>query len=337
MCQTRREPGGPSLRAGERVYVKSMVSLGRNAAGAPEPDPGVFGSGLVDEAARLDAALPDVDWTVLPEGAVRDRFEAPSGTLATITMGVPGNPRVLLVPGATGSKEDFSLMLPELAAAGYFVLSCDIAGQYESAGAGPEHLVPPRTRYDYELFTDDLIALLESGGAAHVVGYSFSAIVAQLAFSQRPELFRSLTLLSCPPEPGQCFRGVQRVGRLSRWINARLGAALMIWGIRSNVIRVPPNRMRFVNQRFSLTRRESVRDIIGLMRRTPDLRPVLAAASLPKFVAVGEHDLWPLALHRRFAQSIGAKIAVYRGGHSPSETSPHQMSRDLIALYTDAG
>ena len=66
-----------------------------------------------------------------------------AGRLATITMGDPGNPRVLLVPGATGSKEDFSLMLPELAAAGYFVLSCDIAGQYESAGAGPENLVPP--------------------------------------------------------------------------------------------------------------------------------------------------------------------------------------------------
>ena len=107
----------------------------------------------------------------------------------------------------------------------------------------------------------------------------------------------------------------------------------MIWGIRSNVVRVAPNRIRFVRYRFRLTRRQSVRDIFGLMQHAPDLRPVLAAAALPKFVAVGEHDLWPLALHRRFAQAIGAKIAVYRGGHSPSETSPHQMSRDLIALY----
>ena len=63
----------------------------------------------------------------------------------------------------------------------------------------------------------------------------------------------------------------------------------------------------------------------------------MAAASLPKFVAVEEHGLLPIALHRRFAQAIGAKIAVYRGGHSPSETPPHQMSRDLIALYADAG
>ncbi|HET8877845.1 MAG TPA: alpha/beta hydrolase [Arthrobacter sp.] len=315
-----------------------MASTGRRIPGAPEPDPEVFGSGLVDEAARLDAALPDVDWTVPPAGAVRGRFQAPSGELATLAMGNPDHPRVLLIPGATGSKEDFALMLPQLAAAGFHVLSCDIAGQYESAGAGPEQLTPPRKHYDYPLFTADLIALLEAGGgAAHVVGYSFAAIVAQLAYAQRPELFRSLTLLSCPPEPGNSFRGVQRIGRFSGWASPRIGAALMIWGIRSNVVPVAPNRIRFVRSRFRLTRRQAVNDIFGLMQHAPDLRPVLAAASLPKLVAVGEHDLWPLALHRRFAQAIGAKIAVYRGGHSPSETSPHQMSRDLIALFTAAG
>ena len=315
-----------------------MASTGRKIPGAPEPDPEVFGSGLIDEAARLDAALADVDWFAPPPGSVRGEFRAPSGSLATLSMGDACNPRVLLIPGVTGSKEDFSLMLSQLAGAGYFALSCDIAGQYESANAGPEQLVPPRKHYDYKLFSDDLIALLESGeGPAHVVGYSFSAIVAQLVLAQRPELFRSLTLLSCPPEPGNSFRGVQRVGRFSAWAGPRTGAALMIWAIRSNVVRVAPNRIRFVRYRFRLTRRKSVSDIVGLMQHAPDLRPVLAAATLPKLVAVGEHDLWPLALHRRFAQAIGAKIAVYRGGHSPSETSPHQMSRDLIALYADAG
>ena len=309
-----------------------MVSADSSAQNDPEPEG--FGSALIDEAARRDAALGDVDWTALPDGAVRGTFEAPSGALATLSMGTPGNPRVLLIPGATGSKEDFVLMLPELAAAGYFVLSCDIAGQYESAAAGPESLLPPRTHYDYDLFTNDLLALLDAeDGSAHVVGYSFAAIVTQLAFSRRPEKFRSLTLLSCPPEPGQSFRGVQRIGRISRWTNPRIGAALMIWGIRVNVARVPPHRLRFVRYRFRFTRRSSVRDIVGLMQHAPDLREALAAAPLPKFVTVGEHDLWPLALHRRFAQSIGARISVYRGGHSPSETSPHQMSRDLIALF----
>ncbi|WP_091562526.1 alpha/beta fold hydrolase [Arthrobacter sp. ok362] len=311
-----------------------MVSVGRKAQGTPFPEPGGFGSGLVDDAARRDAALPDFDWALLPEGVVRGEFAAPSGTLATISTGDPGKPRVVLIPGATGSKEDFILMLPELAAAGYFVLSCDIAGQYESAQAGPENLVPPRCRYDYELFRDDLLAMLDAEeGAVHVVGYSFAAIVAQLAFAQRPEKFRSLTLISCPPEPGQSFRGVRLAGWFSRWVNNRVGTAVMIWGIRRNVARVAPKRLRFVKSRFAFTRRASVIDIIGLMKHTPDLRRALATGTLPKLVAVGEHDLWPLALHRHFAQSIGARIAVYRGGHSPSETSPYQITRDLIALF----
>ena len=318
-----------------RGHVKSVVSAGSNAQGTPLPVPEGFGSGLVDDAARRDAALPDFDWAALPEGVVRGEFEAPSGTLATIASGDPGGPRVVLVPGATGSKEDFILMLPELAAAGYFVLSCDIAGQYESGRAGPENLDPPRSRYDYELFRDDLLAMLDAGdGAAHVVGYSFAAIVAQLAFAQRPEKFRSLTLISCPPGPGQSLRGLRLVGWISGLVSSRVGTALMIWGIRTNVARVAPQRLRFVRSRFAFTRRASVIDMFDLMQQTPDLRRVLAAAALPKFVAVGEHDLWPLRRHRRFAQSIGARIAVYRGGHSPSETSPYQISRDLIALFS---
>ncbi|MDD1475857.1 alpha/beta fold hydrolase [Arthrobacter sp. H16F315] len=312
-----------------------MASADSTAHNGPEPEG--FGSALVDEAARRDAALGDVDWAAVPEGAVRGTFDAPSGPLATLSMGTPGNPRVLMIPGATGSKEDFVLMLPELAAAGYFAVSYDIAGQYDSAAAGPEHLVPERTHYDYDLFTRDLVAMLDAEeGAAHVVGYSFAAIVAQLACIRRPEKFRSLTLLSCPPEPGQGFRGVKRIGRFSGRASPRIGAALMVWGIRANVIHVPPQRLRFVKHRFRFTRRSSVSDIFALMQRAPDLRAALAAAALPKLVAVGEHDLWPLALHRRFAQSIGARIVVYRGGHSPNETSPYQLSRDLIALYESA-
>ncbi|HJV99666.1 MAG TPA: alpha/beta hydrolase [Arthrobacter sp.] len=296
--------------------------------------PEEFGSSRGDAAALLDAALGDVDWATPPAGAVVMRIPVPSGHLAALALGNPGDPWIVLVPGATGSKEDFSLMMPDLAAAGYFVLSYDLAGQYESAAAGPENLVPPRRHYDYELFVEDFLAVMEAGGRpAHVVAYSFAAIVAQLAFSKRPELFTSLTLLSCPPEPGQSFRGVSRIGRFSDWANGRIGAALLIWGIRRGFVRVPEGRRRFVRQRFRFTRRASVRDIFVLMKNAPDLRKLLADAALPKLVAVGEHDLWPLRLHRLFAQAIGARIAVYRGGHSPCETSPHEFSRDLLSLY----
>ncbi|MDQ0800984.1 alpha/beta hydrolase [Arthrobacter sp. SLBN-112] len=301
-------------------------------------NPEEFDSARVDAAALLDAELGDVDWLVPPPGAVHRSIDVPSGKLAAMTLGNPGDPCVVLVPGATGSKEDFTLMMPDLASAGYFALSYDLAGQYQSAAAGPENLVPPRRHYDYPLFVDDFLAVLQATtGPAHVVGYSFAGIIAQLAYVQRPELFRSITLLSCPPEPGQSFRGVSRIGRLSTWVNGRVGAALLIWGIRSGrVVHVPAERRRFVNYRFRFTRRASVRDIFTLMQNVPDLRQTLAEAPIPKFVAVGEHDLWPLQLHRLFARAIRARIGVYRGGHSPSETSPHEFSRDLLALYAKA-
>ncbi|WP_285246230.1 alpha/beta hydrolase [Pseudarthrobacter sp. efr-133-R2A-89] len=313
-----------------------MAMPGRSGDGE---DPGVLGRARMDAAALLDAGLGDVDWAVPPPGSVGFTIDVPSGQLAAVALGDPDDPCVVLVPGATGSKEDFSLMMPDLAAAGYFVLAYDLAGQYQSAGAGPENLAPPRNHYDYRLFVDDFVAVLETMATpVHVVGYSFAAIIAQLAFVERPGLFRSLTLLACPPEPGQGFKGVGRIGRFSTWVNGRAGAALLIWGIRSGrVARVPRGRQRFVNYRFRFTRRASIRDIYTLMQHVPDVRQELARASVPKFVAVGDHDLWPLTLHRQFAQAIRARIGVYRGGHSPCETSPHEFSRDLLALYAGAG
>ncbi len=292
----------------------------------------------IDAAAELDAALPDRDWTVLADGVVRSWFTAPSGRLSTISLGDPSNPRVLLVPGVTGSKEDFTLMMPWLAEAGFYVQSVDVAGQYESAAAGPENLDPPRPRYDYDLFVDDLLAMLDDGsGPSHVLGYSFAGTVSQLAFLRRPDLFRSLTLLSCPPQPGQGFRGVKRIGRFSGLTTGRVGAMFMIWGLRRNVTRVPPGRQAFVEHRLTITRRAAVRDIISLMKRAPDARAELQDSAIPKLVAVGEHDLWPLALHARFAEEIQARVAVYRTGHSPCETTPHQLVRDMLELFERAG
>lgn len=297
--------------------------------------PSEFGSAAFDEAARHDLALPDLDWSVLPDGAERVTFDVPSGRLAGMAQGEKGRPRVLLVPGVTGSKEDFLLMLPVLADAGYRVESFDLAGQYQSADAGPANLSPPRTHYDYDLFVDDLIAVLESGATpVHVLGYSFAGLVTQFAFARRPALFASVTLLSCPPRPGQSFRGMKRVGWLTGLGPDRWGAWLLYWGIRRNVTSVPPGRLRFANARFAFTRRSSVNDVIGLMRHTPDAGAALANARLPKLVAVGEHDLWPMELHAEFAQRIGAALAAYGAGHSPCESAPHQLSRDMIALFS---
>ncbi|PQZ50955.1 MULTISPECIES: alpha/beta fold hydrolase [unclassified Microbacterium] len=280
--------------------------------------------------ASLDAAIGDVDWTVPPEGSVRSWFSAPSGDLAVVSLGDPAQPRVVLVPGATGSKEDFALMLPLLARAGYFVQSFDIAGQYESHAAGAN------SAYTYELFVADLIAFLDAGAPAHLLGYSFAGIVAQLVAIRRPDLVRSLTLLTTPPGSGNVFASMKWLGPLAPITTPHRGAGLMIWGIVTNKNRVPPRRLEFVRSRFALTSRRSVDEIVGLMMVAPDLRSRVRTLPIPKLVVAGSHDLWPLAAHARFAHDIDAEFRAYPTGHSPSETTPHQLTADLLDLYSRA-
>ena len=286
-----------------------------------------------DRARELDRALGEVDWRHRPPGVERVSFAAPSGELAGLVAGDPAAPRVVLAPGVTGSKEDFILMLPLLAASGFRAESYDLAGQYESHAAGPERLEPPRRRYDHELFVDDLAAVVGAGSApVHLLGYSFSGTVAQLFAVRHPELVASLTLLSTPPLAGQAFRGVKVLGPISSVAPGRVGGALMIWGVRNNLNRAPEHRIGFVRERFALTRRSSVGDVVSLMRRTPDLDAELAALPAPRLVVSGEHDLWPVELHRAFAERIGAELLVTAGGHSPCEDSPVELTRALVAL-----
>ena len=295
---------------------------------APLPDPAADASA----AAARDAAIGEIDWAVPAPGSIASVFAAPSGPLAVVSLGDPAHPRVVLVPGATGSKEDFVLMLPLLAEAGYFVQAYDLAGNYQSATAGPA----PGERYGYPLFTADLVAFLEAGAPAHLLGYSFAGIVAQLVAAERPELVRSLTLLTTPPDPGNSYRHVKWIGWLSRFLTGRQGAALMIWGIRTNKNKVGPSRLAFVRARFDLTRRSCVDDIVRLMKNAPDAASAVRAAGLPTLVATSEHDLWPVTRYALLAERLGARLAVYRTGHSPCETTPHQLVRDMLHLYRDA-
>jgi len=291
-----------------------------------------------EQAVALDARIVqgDIDWAAPDPGAVPFRFDAPSGSLAAWSQGDPANPRVVLVAGATGSKEDFLLMAPPLARAGYFVQSYDMAGQYESADAGPS---PSSGRWDFELYVGDMLAFLRDAGAtpAHLLGYSFAGILAQQIVADHPELVASLTLLTSPPMTGQVFRGVRFLGLASRVASSKVCAALMLWGIRRNVNGVNPARGKFVMARLRATKRASVDDIIDAMRHTPYLIEAIGRGGVPVLVATGDGDLWPVRTYAAYADAIGARLAVYRTGHSPCETTPHQLVADMLELFARSG
>lgn len=283
----------------------------------------------LDEAQIFDARLPPIDWATLPDGAQTMAFDAPSGQLAAISMGPADGDRVVLVPGVTGSKEDFILVMPILARAGYRVESFDIAGQYESATAG----TADGARFDYEVYIRDLAAFLEAGPPAHVLGYSFSGVVAEQTIVRYPHLFRSLALMSVPPDAGNGFRRMRWVGPISGLATGPVAANLMVWGIKGNLNGAPAERWSFAKSRFALTNMTSVQRVLTLMMHIPDVFADVAQIPVPKLIAAGTHDLWKISDHERHAKAIGATLTVYETGHSPCETTPHQLSRDLLRLY----
>jgi len=287
-----------------------------------------------EHAIGLDENLPPIDWSVAPEGTRTWFFDAPSGRLASWDLGDPSGERVVMVPGATGSKEDFAYLAPILAEQGYFVQSYDLPGNYESADAGPAG----RDGWTYDLFYDDMIAFLEAGGPAHLLGFSFAGIIAELVTVRRPELVRTLTLLASPPLTGQVFRGMRTIGWLTRFpfYTPRVGGGVLVWNVKTNFSKVTPERLTFANARLAHTRRESVDAIVGLMMKTPDLRTELRDSPIPKLVVCGEHDLWTSAKYRAYAVEIGASVAVYVTGHSPCETTPNQLALDMVRLFASA-
>ena len=102
---------------------------------------------------------------------------------------------VLLVPGYTGSKEDFIAVLAPIAAAGHPVVALDQRGQFEIAGRRRPLVVRRRGAGRRR----PRGARRRSGAPVHLVGHSFGGLVSRAAALADPAALRSLTLMSSGP------------------------------------------------------------------------------------------------------------------------------------------
>ena len=111
----------------------------------------------------------------------------------------------VLVPGFTGSKEDFLAILHQLGAAGRRVLAIDLRGQYQTSGPDDPGAYAIR-----ELGADvaaivDAVAVRAGGvgdgelGAVHVVGHSFGGLVVREAVLGGARHVGSVTFMSSGP------------------------------------------------------------------------------------------------------------------------------------------
>ena len=262
--------------------------------------------------------------------------ELPGFTLAALRTGGETNPPVLLVPGWTGSKEDFGPILEPLGEAGYLVTAVDQRGQFRS---------PFRPDGDYSpiaLGNDLRLAAAALGGGVHLLGHSFGGLVARAAVLADPDQFRSLVLLDSGP--AGIDDGRRERLDLMRPVLAQHGLAAVYQALvqldASEPGYKPPSEeeARFMRERFLASDPQALIGMAEALIDEPDLVADLAAADLPILVACGAgDDVWSPQIQAGMARRLGAPYTVIAGAaHSPAVENPTATVATLVEFWRSA-
>jgi pimeloyl-ACP methyl ester carboxylesterase len=260
------------------------------------------------------------------------------GELAALTADPQGRASrspVLLVPGITGSKEDFIAVLADLAAAGHRVAALDQRGQYESAGDDDP------TSYDVKALADDVIDVANSWGEpVHLLGHSFGGLVARAAAIAAPAALRSLTLLdsgpAAVPHPSSSnlallAQALPVMSLADIWVAKR--------HIESESEPEPPapEIEEWMRQRFLANHPTSLLRIAEQLLAEPDRVDELSSAGVAVLVAYGTtDDAWPAALQAEMAARLGAAhVEIAGAGHSPAASHPETTARVLLDFWAE--
>lgn len=254
--------------------------------------------------------------------APRVDLQLPGFALAALRAGDPACPPALLLPGWTGSKEDFGPILEPLADAGYAVTAIDQRGQFRS---------PPRPDGDYSppaQAQDVLLAANALGPPVHLVGHSVGGLVARAAVLAEPALFRSVALMDSGP--AGVDNGRRQQLELMRPVLAQYGLA----GVYDALQRLdasqpgyapPPDaEARFMRERFLANDPRCLLGMAEAIVMEPDLVAELAAADVPTLVLCGtDDDVWSAAMQADMARRLRAPfVAIPGAAHSPAVEDP---------------
>ncbi len=262
----------------------------------------------------------------------RITLDLPSGPIAALTAGAPDAPAVLLLPGFTGSKEDFALILDPIAEAGLHPVAIDLPGQYESPGRGD---------FTVEALGADVREVAASlAPLPHLVGHSFGGFVARAAVIAEPSRFASLTLMDSGPsgiDGGRRARIDQlRPVLVEQGMAAVYAAMTALAAAEPGYVPPPPATEAFVRRRFLAS------DPAGLLAMghgvidEPDRVDDLAATGLPMLVLTGtDDDAFPPSVQADMAKRLGAEyVEVPGAAHSPAVENPPASAAALIRFWT---
>ena len=276
----------------------------------------------------------------------------------------------VLVPGFTGSKEDFLPVLEQLAAADRTVVAMDLRGQYQSPQA------PDRGGYAPGEMAADVMAVADAvsrdsaasetgphgSAGVHLVGHSMGGLIARDAALLQTGRVLSLTLLGSGPgaiggeratvlrqllaalDPHEGRAGDDR-DQLSAMISLlwrdRLEPQARLEGTDERIIAFLGERTQqtcpiglIVMARYLLTCPDRTDELAALPR--PADSPTQGA--LPVMVIYGEDDdAWPPAAQHRMARRLHAERSCIPGAaHSPAVEAPDTTARALTTFWNAA-
>ena len=301
----------------------------------------------------------------LPSGVRRLTIETSRGKFAALEAlppsGIHERQPALLVPGYTGSKEDFLLILQALAAAGRQVVAIDMRGQFETPGADDA------AAYQLGALAADVAMVAEwlseghdgaaspggpgsgpagpgGGRSVHLLGHSLGGLVTREVLLARAARISSLTLMSSGPgalsgpraqilqallaeldgiSPGQLGAEVERIWRTRMEPEAVSG-------------NVPPAIIDFLRTRLLSSSPTGLRAMAETLLTCPDRTPALARlGSVPVMVLYGENDdAWDPAAQEDMAARLRAqRVCIPAAAHSPAVEAPETTASTLTSFW----
>jgi pimeloyl-ACP methyl ester carboxylesterase len=280
----------------------------------------------------------------LPEGTTVETWQTTRGPRRVLYTDLATAPDwAVLVPGFTGSKEDFIGLLQPLRASGFAVLTFDQLGQYESPGTDAEG------DYALQALASDLKEILDLAQLRrprreppHLLGHSFGGLVSQAALQDPALQVASWTGLCTGPGA----LPERRRGPLPALIEALPQTPLAdLWEVKRTLERSagepdpPADVEEFCRNRWLANHPVGLRSKAVILCRQPSLLGGLTSRDrLPKAVVYGEHDdAWPITVQRTMADEIGADcLVIPQGGHSPNADVPEATSALLATWWRQA-
>ena len=234
---------------------------------------------------------------------------------------------VVLVHGYTGSKEDFNLIGPLLADAGYRVLTFDNRGQHESAHSKREDA------YQIHSLARDVIDIAQHYGfeKPHLLGHSMGGLVAQRATLDAPNYWSSLTLFCTGPHYSLKKTELETLLHLMKTMTM---AEFWI-SYKEEMDKLSP-RIELFKKRWHASDPKSLTDTSRLLLDTQSVITELLATKIPAHVIYGENDdAWPLAMQDQMAKDLSAPRTIIKdAGHCPNEDQPEETVKVLTNFWS---